>query len=113
MRSTNRHESPRMKKGRGWVSQPARARSPRPYERCIEMVERKHRKTAHLWLTLALAVYLCVVTLPATQGFMASDHFNPEKSLRRNLNNLIRRVHKAEWVIGYRYMDNCPPADKK
>ena len=34
--------------------------------------------------------------------------------IRRNLNNLIRRVHKAEWVIGYRYKDNClPKSDRK
>ena len=26
------------------------------------------------------------------------------------MNNLIRRVHKEQWVIGYRYTDNCPPA---
>ena len=75
------------------------------------MVERKHRKTAHLWLTLALAVYLCLVTLPATQGFITIDHQRLlSEHLRRRINNLIRRVHKAEWVIGYRYMDNCPPA---
>ena len=75
------------------------------------MVERKHRKTAHLWLTLALAVYLCLGTLPATQGFITYDHFNP--TVRRKMNSLIRRVHKAEWVIGYRYMDNCPPKSRK
>ena len=73
------------------------------------MVERKHRKTAHLWLTLALAVYLCLVTLPATQGFITFDHRTREE-FKRKRNNLIRRVHKAEWLIGYRYMDNCLPA---
>ena len=73
------------------------------------MVERKHRKTAHLWLMVGLAVYLCLVTLPATEGFMAYDHAS-KPHLRRKANNLIRRVHKAEWVIGYRYKDNCPPA---
>ena len=82
------------------------------------MVQLKQRKREqpnppHLYLTLALAVYLCVVTLPATQGFMAFDHQRlfPEH-LRRKINNLIRRVHKAEWVIGYRYKDNCLPADR-
>ena len=60
---------------------------------------------------VGLAVYLCLVTLPATEGFMAFDHKNPRT--RRKLNNLIRRVHKAEWVIGYRYKDNCLPADRK
>ena len=75
------------------------------------MVERKHRKTAHLWLTLALAVCLCLGALPATEGFLTYDHFNP--TVRRKMNNLIRRVHKEEWVIGYRYMDNCPPKSRK
>ena len=72
------------------------------------MVERKHRKTAHLWLTLALAVYLCLGTLPATQGFITFDHRTREE-FKRKRNNLIRRVHKEQWVIGYRYADNCPP----
>ena len=45
---------------------------------------------------------------------MAFDHQRraPEH-IRRNLNNLIRRVHKEQWVIGYRYMDNCPPKARK
>ena len=76
----------------------------------VQLKQRKRRKRTSLWLMVGLAVYLCLVTLPATQGFMASDHFNPR--VRRNLNNLIRRVHKAEWVIGYRYMDNCPPKSR-
>ena len=70
----------------------------------------KQRKTTSLWLMVGLAVYLCLVTLPATEGFIAFDHRNPR--VRRNLNNLIRRVHKAEWVIGYRYADNCPPKSR-
>ena len=69
----------------------------------------EHRKTTSLWLMVALAVYLCLGTLPATQGFMAWDHIL-KPHLKRKMNNLIRRVHKAEWTIGYRYMDNCPPA---
>ena len=71
-------------------------------------MQRQRQRPTHLYLTLALAVYLCLGALPATEGFMAYDHFNP--TVRRKMNNLIRRVHKAEWVIGYRYMDNCPPA---
>ena len=71
--------------------------------------QRNRQNPTHLYLTLALAVYLCVVTLPATQGFMAFDHIL-KPHLKRKMNNLIRRVHKAEWVIGYRYKDNCPPA---
>ena len=74
------------------------------------MVERKQRKTTSLWLMVGLAVYLCLGALPATEGFIAYDHFLFK--VRRNLNNLIRRVHKAEWVIGYRYMDNCPPKSR-
>ena len=77
----------------------------------VQLKQRKRQRPTHLWLMVGLAVYLCLGALPATQGFMASDHFNPR--VRRNLNNLIRRVHKAEWVIGYRYKDNCLPADRK
>ena len=66
-------------------------------------------KTMSLWLMAGLAVWLWLGALPATEGFIAGDHRIPEH-LKRNLNNLIRRVHKAEWVIGYRYADNCPPA---
>ena len=40
--------------------------------------------------------------------FMAYDHAS-KPHLRRKANNLIRRVHKEQWVIGYRYKDNCPP----
>ena len=75
----------------------------------VQLKQRKQHKLPHLCLTLALAVCLCLVTLPATEGFMAYDHAS-KPHLRRKANNLIRRVHKAEWVIGYRYMDNCPPA---
>ena len=78
----------------------------------VQLKQRKQHKLPHLWLTLGLAVCLCLVTLPATQGFMAGDHRIPER-IKRNLNNLIRRVHKAEWVIGYVYTDNCPPAARK
>ena len=83
------------------------------------MVQLKQRKREqpnppHLYLTLALAVYLCVGALPVTEGFMALDHQRLlSEHLRRRINNLIRRVHKAEWVIGYRYMDNCPPSARK
>ena len=75
------------------------------------MVERKQRKTTSLWLMVGLAVYLCLVTLPATEGFIAFDHQRLlSERIKRKLNNLIRRVHKEQWVIGYRYADNCPPA---
>ena len=75
-----------------------------------QLQQRKRLKPPHLCLALALAVYLCLGTLPATQGFITSDHRNPR--VRRKLNNLIRRVHKEQWFIGYRYADNCPPADR-
>ena len=73
----------------------------------------KQRKRTSLWLMVGLGVWLWLGALPATQGFMAYDHQRlfPEH-LRRKMNNLIRRVHKAEWVIGYRYMDNCPPKSR-
>ena len=72
--------------------------------------QRQQHNPTHLCLTLALAVYLCLSPLPATQGFITYDHFNP--TVRRKMNNLIRRVHKAEWVIGYVYTDNCPPKSR-
>ena len=72
--------------------------------------QRNRQNPTHFCLTLALAVYLCLVTLPATEGFITYDHRNPR--VRRKLNNLIRRVHKAEWVIGYVYTDNCPPKSR-
>ena len=77
----------------------------------VQLKQRKRQRPTHLWLMVGLAVCLCLVTLPATEGFMAFDHQRlfPEH-LRRKINNLIRRVHKEQWVIGYRYMDNCPPA---
>ena len=76
-------------------------------------MQRKQHNPPHFYLTFALAVYLCLVTLPATQGFRAYDHQRqvPEH-IRRNFNNLIRRVHKEQWVIGYVYMDNCPPKSR-
>ena len=74
-------------------------------------MQRNHVKIPRLYLTLTLMAYLCLGALPATEGFMAFDHFLFK--VRRNLNNLIRRVHKEQWVIGYRYMDNCPPKSRK
>ena len=71
-------------------------------------------KTMSLYLTVGLAVWLWLGALPATEGFRASDHPRqvPEH-IRRTFNNLIRRVHKEQWVIGYVYMDNCPPWSRK
>ena len=75
----------------------------------VQLKQRKQYKLPHLWLTLALAVYLCLGALPATQGFIAYDH-KAREEFKRQFNSLIRRVHKEQWVIGYRYADNCPPA---
>ena len=75
----------------------------------VQLKRRKWQRPTHLYLTFALAVYLCLGALPATQGFIAWDHIL-KPHLKRKMNNLIRRVHKEQWVIGYRYMDNCPPA---
>ena len=73
----------------------------------------EQRKRTHLWLMVGLAVWLWLGALPATEGFIAllTTRVNPR--VRRKINNLIRRVHKAEWVIGYRYADNCPPRARK
>ena len=75
-------------------------------------MQRKHLTTPHLYLTLGLAVCLCLGALPATQGFIAYDH-KAREEFKRQFNSLIRRVHKEQWVIGYRYADNCPPAARK
>ena len=77
--------------------------------------KRKGSKRTVLWLTVAvLGMYLCFSLLPAAEGFIAYDHQRqvPEH-IRRTFNNLIRRVHKEQWTIGYVYMDNCPPAARK
>ena len=76
----------------------------------VQLKQRKRQRPTHLWLMVGLAVYLCLGALPVTEGFMAFDHQRLlSEHLKRNLNNLIRRVHKEQWVIGYRYADNCPP----
>ena len=66
-----------------------------------------------LWLCLLLLSGESCILKPSVSPdkFIAYDHQRllPEH-LRRNFNNLIRRVHKEQWVIGYRYADNCPPA---
>ena len=64
---------------------------------------------------LLLSGASCILKPSVSDGkFMAYDHQRqvPEH-IRRHFNNLIRRVHKEEWVIGYRYMDNCPPKSRK
>ena len=77
----------------------------------VQLKRRKRQRPTHLWLMVGLAVYLCLGALPATQGFITFDHRTREE-FKRKRNNLIRRVHKAEWVIGYRYADNCPPKSR-
>ena len=75
----------------------------------VQLKQRKRQRPTHLWLMVGLAVYLCLGALPATQGFIAYDH-KAREEFKRQFNSLIRRVHKEQWVIGYRYADNCPPA---
>ena len=75
-------------------------------------------KTIPLCLTLAVVGSLLFNIPPTADGFMAFDHQSqlPEH-MRRKFNNLIRRVHKDQWVIGYAYADPewgepagvCPP----
>ena len=72
---------------------------------------RKLERIPRRWLTLLLTGWLCLSVFPAAEGFIASDHRNPR--VRRKLNSLIRRVHKEQWTIGYRYADNCPPESRK
>ena len=71
-------------------------------------------KTIPLCLTLAVVGSLLFSMSPTADGFIAFDHFNPR--VRRKMNNLIRRVHKDQWVIGYAYVGPewgeggvCPP----
>ena len=80
-------------------------------------LKKKHRdyksllRGAQILLTLVVMVWLSVSLLPTADGFIASDHQNPRTT--RKLNNLIRRVHKDQWVIGYAYMGDCPPEARK
>ena len=77
------------------------------------LMKKKHRdyksrlQGAQILLTLAVAIGVLFSSAPTADGFIAVDHMVPEN--RRKLNNLIRRVHKEQWVIGYAYMANCPP----
>ena len=72
-------------------------------------------RTTRPFLTLVVMVWLSVNLLPVADGFIAFDHFNPK--VRGKMNNLIRRVHKDQWVIGYAYAGPewgepagvCPP----
>ena len=84
-------------------------------------LKKKHRddksllQGARILLTLAVAIGVLFSSAPTADGFIAFDHFNPR--VRRKMNNLIRRVHKEQWVIGYAYADPewghrsavCPP----
>ena len=87
-------------------------------------LKKKHRdyksllQGAQILLTLAVAIGVLLSITPEVDGFMAFDHQSqlPEH-MRRKFNNLIRRVHKDQWVIGYAYADPewgepagvCPP----
>ena len=82
------------------------------------LMKKKHRdyksrlQGAQILVTLAVAIGVLFSSAPTTDGFIASDHRLPEH-FKRKLNNLIRRVHKDQWVIGYAYMANCPPEARK
>ena len=73
-------------------------------------------KTIPLCLTLAVMGSLLFSMSPTADGFIAFDHRTREE-FKRKRNNLIRRVHKDQWVIGYAYADPewgepagvCPP----
>ena len=85
------------------------------------LMKKKHRdyksllQGAQMLLTLAVAIGVLFSSAPTADGFIASDHQNPRTT--RKLNNLIRRVHKDQWVIGYAYAGPewgepagvCPP----
>ena len=87
----------------------------------MRLMKKKHRdyksllQGAQILLTLAVAIGVLFSSAPTTDGFIAVDHMVPEN--RRKLNNLIRRVHKDQWVIGYAYAGPewgepagvCPP----
>ena len=57
-------------------------------------------KTTRLFLTLAVAIGVLLSSAPTTDGFIAFDHRTREEFIGKR-NNLIRRVHKDQWVIGY------------
>ena len=85
-------------------------------------LKKKHRdyksrlQGAQMLLTLAVAIGVLLSSAPTTDGFIAFDH-RTEQRFKRKFNNLIRRVHKDQWVIGYAYAGPewgepagvCPP----
>ena len=83
-----------------------------------EPFQKKHRdyksllQGAQILLTLAVAIGVLFSSAPTADGFIAFDHRTREEFIGKR-NNLIRRVHKDQWVIGYAYMDNCPPEKRK
>ena len=84
--------------------------------------KKKHRdytsllQGAQILLTLAVAIGVLFSSAPTADGFIAFDHRTREEFIGKR-NNLIRRVHKEQWVIGYAYADPewahrsavCPP----
>ena len=80
-------------------------------------LKKKHRddksllRGAQILVTLAVAIGVLFSSAPTADSFIAFDHFYFR--IKRKFNNLIRRVHKQQWVIGYAYMDNCPPEARK
>ena len=85
-------------------------------------LKKKHRddksllQGAQILLTLAVAIGVLFSSAPTADGFIAFDHRTREEFIGKR-NNLIRRVHKDQWVIGYAYADPewgepagvCPP----
>ena len=85
-------------------------------------LKKKHRddksllQGAQILVTLAVAIGVLFSSAPTADGFIAFDHRTREEFIRKR-NNLIRRVHKEQWVIGYAYADPewghrsavCPP----
>ena len=78
------------------------------------LMKKKHRdyksrlQGAQILLTLAVAIGVLLSSAPTADGFRAFDHRTREEFIGKR-NNLIRRVHKDQWVIGYAYMGDCPP----
>ena len=64
-------------------------------------------KKVNLIFTLALVGYLLLGIAPAARGFIAFNNRGVE------LNVLARKVHKAEWLIDYRYGPECKPEERQ
>ena len=65
-------------------------------------------KKMNLIFPLALVGYLLFSIAPAARGFLSLENY-----LGYKLNILIHKVHKPQWVIGYRFGPECKPEERQ